>query len=254
MSSVAFTTPTREVLVRGPERAHAGILTNHIMLAVLGIGGSLHPSDHWILKYVPEGTWARRDPRFIDTYLTGFEPILEVPGHGRVHGMDLALNTAIVLGGDPLRLLAHMHGTCEVHGYILGHDRGWLAGIIDEGVASGVLRQSMSHYTGGTREDSGWLALAEMLRERDDEPVVTSYSVCEGFPNPGVALVPPDDVEAWYDLPDDVRWDQAWTNLQKIPWLRWDPEGFPNPGFASGLTAFELERIDVEARSSDPVT
>jgi len=51
----------------------------------------------------------------------------------------------------------------------------------------------------------------------DDSPVVMSYSVCESFPNSSTTTwKPPFDEEsgedihdAWYDLPDDEKWQMS---------------------------------------------
>lgn len=131
------------------------------------------------------------------------------------------LNRAMERGDDTWRFMARIHGQCEIHAYVEGEDRDWLAGIIERGLASGLLREG--YDTTAYPERSGWRKVIALLRERDDEPVVTSYSVCEGFPN--ITIVRQegtwhptkpawDAEEEWYDLPDEEQWATAMAALR----------------------------------------
>jgi hypothetical protein len=126
--------------------------------------------------------------------------------------LSLVLNTVLVVGNDPLCLYARLHGQCEIHAYVEGPNRTWLANVIRDGLEYGVYRP-----------EAGWESVVTLLRNREDEPVVTSYSICESFPNRDVAdWVPPgeanedDDAheDAWYDLDADERWRLAMTALR----------------------------------------
>lgn len=123
--------------------------------------------------------------------------------------------------GDVWRFVARIHGQCELHAYVEGEDRDWLAGIIEQGLTSGLLRGEEMTRTSDPR--STWPAVIALLRERADAPVVTSYSVCEGFPNltivreertwhPTIPSWEPD--EEWYDLPAEEQWATALAALR----------------------------------------
>jgi len=86
---------------------------------------------------------------------------------------NVMLNTAWVMGGDALKLYARLHGQCELHLYVEAQHRGWLADIIEEGLRTSLYREKV-----------GWEQVMELLRNPYIEgPVVTSYSVCDSFPN-----------------------------------------------------------------------
>lgn len=139
----------------------------------------------------------------------GDDPVFHL--NGEVLGnFSLILNTVLSIGNDPLCLFARLHGQCEIHAYVEGPERAWVAGVIKQGLETGLYRQGV-----------GWDSVVTLLEQSNTEPVVTSYSVCEGFPNYGIAdWTPPSDGEdedsweAWYELPDDERWDLALAGLR----------------------------------------
>ena len=89
-----------------------------------------------------------------------------------LRGFDLQLNTVLAFGSDPACLFARLDGQCELHAYVEAPHRAWLAAVIEAGRASGLYRVG-----------AGWEDVVALLRSRDDEPVVTSYSVTESFPS-----------------------------------------------------------------------
>jgi hypothetical protein len=42
-----------------------------------------------------------------------------------------------------VRFLARLHGQCEVHGWVAGKNRAWLADIIETGRETAILRDDM---------------------------------------------------------------------------------------------------------------
>ena len=209
---------------------------------------------------------------------------LRVAGVG-LNTSNLELNTALAMGGRPLALAAKIHGWCEIHAWVDGPDRDWLAGIMGAGLESGMYRRGLWHETAAGAErkwwSQGWESVIELLRSRDDGPVVMSYSVCDSFPNREAAgWEPPfnegwkpdwaDDAEGmaewdavedkaeaqretrgdeWYDLPIEQRWDMAMAGLrQNRAWAQISPDTLFDTTFHLGVTIFDLFAPDRDER------
>jgi hypothetical protein len=144
---------------------------------------------------------------------------------------DAALNTACAIGNDQVRLMARLHGQCEVHAFVVGQNRAWLAAIIRRGRETGVFRA-----------DQGWESVAELLASRDDCPVVTSYSVTRQFPNPEIAgWVDDEDGEGFYRLSDAERWRRALEGLTAAGGgLEMKPEDWSQFYFGDGVNGFHI--------------
>ena len=134
---------------------------------------------------------------------------------------EMSLNTAMAIGSDPVRFCARVHGQCEIHGYVEGPNRAWLAEIIDEGLRTKILR----HETQGYGE--GWEDVAKLLRARDDCPVVTEYSVTGSFPQMPESWREREDCDEWYEIPEEARWETALRELRESGgWLEWQPKNW----------------------------
>ncbi|MEV6432605.1 hypothetical protein [Nocardia sp. NPDC051463] len=236
MSRIYFHSPSETVEVLGSERAHLGLFTHEASIGfLLGAVGEfrlkkvLHPSS---MAY--EVVTARTSYRMLSTALGTFgdrEPAFLHNGE-RVDHWELLLNTLILLGNDSVRLAARVHAQCEIHGYVEGEDRVWLAGLVRGARTDGVFRDGM-----------GWESVIALLESRADEPVVMSYSVCDGFPNDtATTWVPPEndpDREAWYELSHEEQWRTG------MEWLR-EHGGCLQPGkwsdyrFGHNLTVMDL--------------
>ena len=171
MSRIYFHSLSCESEVFGSERAFMGHLVSDMFLSALGVDSfDFPPSNPHVLRTIldPAHYTAKHTGReFSDSLSTALRvgmdsSILRVDGEA-VNVFSATLNTAIVMGSDPIILSARLHGQCEIHTYVEGSNRRWLAGIIEQGRKSGIFRA-----------DSGWEDVIEHLRERDDEPVVTS--------------------------------------------------------------------------------
>lgn len=171
---------------------------------------------------------------------------------------ETVLNTALAVGSPALRLCARLSGQCEIHAYCEPRNLGWLATTIEEGLETGVLREMLPSAVG---HPTGWREVIALLG-RAKGPVVTSYSICDEFPNESVAAFTPppctacaganDECEecggeplwdAWYDLPKAERWRNAMVGLRK----RSETEGLelaPGPwvGFGELKSAFDYMR------------
>lgn len=253
MSRVYFHTPTGGAELLGSERAYAGNLCSRLLWAALN-PSSFH-ADDW-QRLLPAGSYVkplRRDEpgdglrwqRDLQLWLSSFDERagLRLPDGTAVNLFDLALNTVVAMRSPVLTLLAHLHGQCEIHGWVDGPDRAWLAEIIRAGLDEKVLRADM-----------GWDDVVALLEAGDDAPVVTSYSVCERFPNAIAAdWTPPahagggEDGEpnwdAWYDLPTEKQWELGMHELRREEQgLQWSPARWGR-GFGDNITGWDVAAV-----------
>lgn len=262
MSRIYFHSEHGTAEVRGWERAHMGVLSTDLLKAslILHGGASRKPT---ILRAIPLGEYVHAIDgyaleRDLDVWLSvAIDHEFLIDGH-RADVFTVALNTALALGNDVVKLCARLHGQCEIHCYVEGPHRAWLAGIIEQGRKIGLLRK-----------DSGWEDVITLLRSRADEPVVCSYSVCEQFPNYGIVrregvwtaprvawdadfnerpLEPgeegEEDTDAWYDKPKDEQWQLALIALRQqasARHLELTPDGWDTYYFEQGLTGFDVQ-------------
>jgi hypothetical protein len=210
---------------------------------------------------------------------------LEVAGV-ELHSANVELNTALAVGSDAVALAAKIHGWCESHCWVEGPDRAWMAGIIDAGLAMGMYRRGIWYEPekGAEKQWSsqGWESVTELLRSRDDGPVVLSYSVCDRFPNRHISdWEPPFDAgwkpdwadgddraewdektaeekddyqretrhDEWYDLPFEQQWQPAMDALRaEKPWARLSPDTLRVISFHLPVTIFDLFAPDRDER------
>lgn len=162
--------------------------------------------------------------------------------------LSLTLNTALRLGNDAVRLAARLDGQCNIHAWVDGPNRAWLADIIQGGLDAGVLRTRSGYHEGPDLHwlDPGWAGVIELLRARDDEPVVTSYSVADQFPNPGEDAVADD---TWDDLDAAEHWRLGMRWLRASPKkLEMKPDDWASYTFNHGLSVLDLFAPDSDER------
>lgn len=247
MSRVYFHSPHGTAEVRGTERAHASLLVNEIALACCS-----YRERSFIEPLLPPDCYLRSIPNigyrdWWDGFKTWF--FASHDGHLLVGGRELscwelALNTAIVIGSDVINWCARLHATCEIYGYVEGVHRTWLADIIERGRVDNVLRPEM-----------GWEEVVTLLRSRDDEPVVMSYSVTETFPNRTIAGwratrtteddedEDDEDDDRWYDLPVERQWELAMKGLREQNTraaVDLHPGMWRTRGFGHGYSVFDF--------------
>ena len=224
MSRVYFHAEDDEAELRGSERAYCDVVVRD--MAFSRISGSYRSRERYE-RLIPADSYMRGTPfkdddawmhSFKIWWNSGFESGgLAIP-ETDLSPWIVSLNTALVMGNDPLILMARIHATCEIHGFVEGKDRAWLADIMDQGRASGLYRK-----------DAGWEDVAALLRKSDEGTVVMSYSVCDGFPNSYIAdWEPPsyeDDedgfnedeaYEHWYELSNEEQWALAMKGLREF--------------------------------------
>lgn len=262
MSRIYLHTRERDAEVRGSERAYMGASLNHFFLGCL--------SDFWYeperLKVIlPSRSYLRNveGVRFAESFAAWMAvPALEdkafLVSDESYEIFATVLNTALVAGSDPLKLMARIHGQCETHCYIEGQDRQWLADIIKAGCEERILRGV--HDAGQLITWGNAVHLLEDVASHDHEPgpVVFSYSVCDSFPNPNVAdWEPPEedeDDEAWYDLADAERWDRGMAGLRGGKGgERLCPEHWGAFRFSEGTDAFQINAFLRKLRNTEVI-
>lgn len=206
MSRIYFHTRDEgEVTVWGGERSHMGHVVRKFSETFLPY--SFEDAQPFLIPGLPMSSM-----RDVALYFGVERATFKREGE-ELSNFSLQLNTVLAVANDPVCLLARLHGQCEIHAYVEGPHRAWMAGLIKQGLESRVYREGV-----------GWDKVVTLLEQSNTEPVVTSYSVCESFPNEGAANWEPpqvgpdeDDVnhDAWYeDYTDQERWDMAITGLR----------------------------------------
>lgn len=244
MSRIYFHSPSGEAEVRGPERAMFGSYANDALANALRLRDSMF-QDETLARVLPllakRPEYALINLRILETYLTvmGDAAFIVSGLNEPLSVFSCALNTLMATGSDPMILAARLHGQCEIHAWVDGPNRAWLAGIIERGLASGIYRPNM-----------GWDKAMVLLCATDQEPVVTSYSVCEQFPNVGVAesaglwKSADDDHDDWYALDVAEQWRLCMAALRLSEGSReMYPERWRWPDFHFGstpTTAYQL--------------
>lgn len=302
MSRVYFHSLSGEAELHGSERAHLGALCDEIAVGLLGLDGFrakeswqplINPAHHMARLTFRPGGWRQTFETSFRTGSTG-TPLLVWRSKPITTG-TLILNTALAVGNDAVKLAARLHGQCEIHAWVDGKNRAWLADIMQSGLDCGVFRHGFP-FRDGPGPDApekwstqGWEEVMALLRSRDDEPVVTSYSVGDTFPNRDVAgwQPPPGSElrpswieshewnelseeereeyhvdaanELWDELDGGQQWELAMTGLRNRPgMLELTPDNWHRFHFRHGLTVLDLRAHDRDARldaaNLDPVS
>jgi len=244
MSAIYFHSQSEDtVRLNGSERAYMSGLIHNVFWTsfqpVIEYGDIRHwsrqvlPKDCYVLKeYVGKLSYENTLNTFI-----GANGTKNLFWQGEaIELFALCLNTAYILGGDTMKLICRLHGQSEIHCYVEGANRKWLADIMAQGRELSILR-----------EDEGWEDVIELLRKRDDEPVVCSYSVCESFPNPNASdwehaesLDEDEDedednkYEAWGKLSDDEQWASGMSYLRRSIGLEIRPDDWSEFHYSTG--------------------
>ena len=242
MSRVYFHMLDGTVEVHGSERAHGRQLAE-------ALGGSL--MSRYTRELGLSEMYARPGMLSIhfggrDTFDFGGRPW---------NGWHLILNTSIALGSDALRFLTRMHAQCEIHGWIAGEHRAWLADLVQQMIDDKIVRPEVpSTYRPEVPFSTGWRALVAALRRTAEHPVVMSYSVCEQFPRSSLWHEPPiaeenDIAEAFDDLSEAEQWTAC---MPSIAHVQITPENLRTQGFGDGLSALDfMEAVHEQHRKAE---
>jgi len=250
VSRVYFNSPSATAELHGSERAWCGGLVQNIATGVLRVRwnhehlATFITPGHYLHHIEMGPAWmSNLEMAFAAGGLSG--EVLQYEDRP-IESFSLILNTAVLLGNEQVRLAARIHAQCELHAWVDGPNRAWLAGVILRGLEAGLYRP------GG-----GWEEVAELLGARDDEPVVMSYSVGDSFPNssvrdwsPPVTLREDDEPDgAWYDLSAEEQWAISMEGLRaRKGHLEIVPEN-PQPWrYGHGLSVLDITAPDWELR------
>ena len=234
MSRVYFHSPEDTAEVRGSERAYMGSVINELSLAIL----NPRLQKEKLLNFLPSSCYLKRDYQSDVNWARDFsiwfsvgmmDDSLSVDGK-QIETFGLALNTAYKLGNDVIRLMVRIHGQCEIHCWIPGRDRAWIAGIINSGLQTNLLRS-----------DAGWNDVIKLLNLNSKTPVVLSYSVCDSFPNP-CGLGRGDGFrDKFWNMPYEKQWRLAFNALKKSQGgLKICRETWNDFYFNDGITAMDI--------------
>ncbi len=248
---IYFHSEKGNVTINGTERHWFGYLCNRMLIAILNPGMDEARRPHPFRKALPVGHYATTSQgsewtRDIEVMVASGMDSLVIGGH-KTDLYRVALNTTLAIGGDALKFAARVHGQCEIHAFVEGHNRTWLADIVKTGL----------RHKNVFRENVGWEAVVELLRSSNEGPVVMSYSVCEQFPsqtvaeNEGLWTRPEtEDKDAdqddwsWCDLPDDKKWQLAVKAIrmqeERGYQIELKPENWHTFRFGDGIDAFNV--------------
>lgn len=189
MSAIIFhSIDNDDVEIAGAERANFAAAVREIFDMSLGYFFADKKGHFWIQDFLPENHYLKNSDNINDIYSFkemlcrsihySFSDCHFIINNEQYNTFLLALNTAIVAGSDVVKFMTRIHAQCEIHCYVEGPNRKWLSDIIEKGYKSNILRPNMRRSGG-----EGWQDVIDLLRKRDDSPIVCSYSVCESFPN-----------------------------------------------------------------------
>jgi len=238
MSSIAFHTKERTVRVGGVERMTMGWRCWSLFRSFLHLEAPSEQMPRFIAMLPPDhyAHQSHDKARAIETALHVSR------GDFRWRGEDidlfaLHLNTALVVGNDVIKLMARLHGSCEIHAWVDGPNRAWLASIAERGLALGLLGSDKRLHM-----YPGWPAVIELLRESDQGEVVTSYSVTDSFPNY-------EDREDEDEDREQMSWDVAMDKLRKLDGgFELKPDNWDTFRFGHCLSAVDLVADDYAER------
>jgi hypothetical protein len=237
VSSIGFLTAEREVRVSGREHAKLGGLFSDVAWSAFetaftdGVGaldadlvGRVVDLPAWVQSGPAGGDFTDR----VGLYLrvgAGEKPVHSPTGQRVATVLDTRLNSVVAVASPVVALAARIYGQCEVNAWIAGQDRGWLADLIEHGLATdyaeiGTARADEPYLRGTTLfSDSdrwrshydGWAATARMLREDGDGIVVLDYSVTDGFPSKRWAAFPAEPGKRFNHWWRKATPEQAWN-------------------------------------------
>lgn len=254
MSTLCFHSKNGRNDIPGTEWYWFNNLCRKMLIAILDLKNDDENRPHPFRKAFPAGhythsyqgcEWTKTAETFVMVADSDFQITV---GSRKTSLPTAALNTALALGGDQLKLAARICGQCEIHAFVEGPNRAWLASIMELGVQQGGIFRNVN-----------WEKVIEFLKSSSDGPVVMSTSICEAFPNEIIAMTEgtwskPETTEEeedsedyedpWYSMPEDEKWRLAMEALRirnaRGFKVELKPDNWNNFYFGSGVDAFDI--------------
>lgn len=187
MSSISFDSADGCVLVGGRERARMGVLIDDL-------AWTMHSRGQY-----------RSDPMEASNAKLAY-----IYGLNETADFSERLGWVCLIGSDTLKLLAHIHGQCELNGWVHPDDGEWFADLVERAVADGLL--GPDGREGGVNGYGSWQDVADLVRI-STTPIVSAYSVTDSWPSqytiseyrPDLWTYDEENPDAWYDLSDEER-------------------------------------------------
>jgi hypothetical protein len=274
MSRLYFESKDATAELKGWERAHLGGISDSAATGFLNLDvpvnaeriSSLTRPGHYMSQYaendhLAHAGWARAMETALRISSMAEIHALEWKGY-EINGWHLMLNTALVAGSDAVRLATRTHAQSELHAWVDGPDRAWLADMIENAQDAGIFRRSvryMDQPTGMRNADtepeqvfSGWGGVIRLLRDSDAGPVVMHSSLSDSFP--GRHLTGDSPADPWVDMTDADQWDLSVKSLRSGTWsraytgLQFRPDDWEHFRFGHCLTLFDLYADDYADR------
>lgn len=246
MSAILFHTSNEDyedVKLSGAERHYMSMILSDLFCSLIDTSDNIlkvFPKDHYIHDEFKRfrGIYSEGQRRHALNLCVSHGSESFIFDKKEVDVFTTVLNTALRIGSDQLKLLARLHAQSELHCWVAGKNRKWLADIMQKGLDSGMYR-----------EEVGWQKVIKFLRKDSKHPVVTSFTVCESFPNASAAGVKysEDDegssYDAWEEKPFKERWDEAFKGINKRDrGLELKPQDWNDFYFGDGFDVFDLNK------------
>jgi hypothetical protein len=253
MSYISLSTRENETIAygTGADRAHFSFLAERMFVGLF----DMDDPHNWekIAPHVITDAYTDKRTALLNDIKGHFSarPALHIDGKP----IDLfvaKLNTALSYGSDAMKLAARLHGQSELHCWVAGKNRVWLADII-ENAPTTIFRVDVA--TG----ESYWKPIIESLRETDEGDAVFSYSVGSSFPLveydkkflDSLSEMDDEDEEiereaiyySWAEKPYTERWDDTIDEFKeqtKTQMLELTPDNWDSYYFGRGPDALNI--------------
>jgi hypothetical protein len=253
MSRLYFTDSHGEAELKGSEKAHMrglafdlgwGMMAPHYVTEIERLGELIKPG-HYLANHSPERGYVGWAEGLRISMSLDNGDFLSFRGHP-INGHNTIMNTAAKVGNDVIKLAVRLHCQAELNCWVDGPNREWMADIMQRGLDLGIFRTGLwNSGRGGTPywSDQGWGEVIPFLRERDDDPVVVSYSVTgESLGELARGDMP---FEEWDALGQEERWALSLKAVRESDDnLEMSPADWPHFYFDHGITALDLVSSD----------
>jgi hypothetical protein len=252
MSYISLSTRENETIAygTGADRAHFSFLAERMFVGLF----DMDDPHNWekIAPHVITDVYTDKRTALLNDIKGYFSARSVLHIDGKPVDLFIAkLNTALCYGSDAMKLAARLSGQSELHCWVAGKNRSWLADIIENAPAT-IFRVDAA--TG----ESYWKPIIEALRETDEGDAVFSYSVGSSFPlveydNEFISSLAEKEDEDGYDEGEEMylwdgkthteRWDdtiEAFKQATRSQMLELTPDTWNSYYFGQGPDALNI--------------